>query len=89
MSSSFSWDVFEEAAGDTALQAAHANEVDEAQAKFSDALKDKTSLPPEDLAWVFVRSPEESWRAKAGREGWLVGHVSSKTPVAFFLTAMN
>jgi hypothetical protein len=39
--------------------------------------------------WVFFRSPEWTWQAMCGREGWMLWDPSTGEQFAFRLTCMN
>ncbi len=39
--------------------------------------------------WVFFRSPDWTWQAMCGREGWMLWDPSTGEQFAFRLTCMN
>ncbi|MBK5109763.1 MAG: hypothetical protein JJE10_00175 [Thermoleophilia bacterium] len=43
----------------------------------------------EGILWIYFRSPEETWQALYGREGWLLYDPATGTQLDFRLTVMN
>lgn len=84
--SPFAWEDLERAAEDAGLQQEMQSELPAAYDRFRKEYGDKIDQEPETLRWVYVRSSPESWAAKAGREGWLVGDDATQTPLAFLWT---
>jgi hypothetical protein len=39
--------------------------------------------------WFYFRSPEDTWRALGGREGWVLWRPATEEQLAFILTGMN
>ena len=44
---------------------------------------------PETTRWIYFTSPEWTWRALCGREGWLLYDPETKAQFEFFMTVMN
>ena len=44
---------------------------------------------PSDLDWIYFRSPESTWEALCGTEGWLALCERCHEQVYYFETAMN
>ena len=47
------------------------------------------SEPPENVVWVYFKSPAWTWENLCGRAGWLVITKEPPREVAFFLEIMN
>jgi hypothetical protein len=39
--------------------------------------------------WFYFRSPEDTWRALCGREGWVLWRPATGEQLAFIMTGMN
>jgi hypothetical protein len=85
----FPWKDVERSKNDTRLQSLHS--VDEAKQTYLLQAREckRCKEQPDNLTWVYFRSPDWTWEKLCGRAGWLTICEKCRRQVDFFLEIMN
>jgi excisionase family DNA binding protein len=85
----FPWHQVNVARADHDLQSRHS--IDTAKSQYHAEARPcpKCDTPPDQLTWIYFRSPEGTWAHKCGRAGWLVVCDSCRIQTDFFLELMS
>jgi len=85
----FSWGNINASRADADLQSRHSLEEGKSQHLTEARPCPKCDTPPDQLAWIYFRSPEGTWSHKCGRAGWLIVCDSCQIQTDFFLELMS
>jgi hypothetical protein len=84
----FPWNQVNASRTDAVLQSRHS--LEEGKSWHTEARAcPKCDTPPDQLTWIYFRSPEGTWSHKCGRAGWLIVCDHCQIQTDFFLEIMS